>query len=107
MKKYVPFGRPATKPLTPALAFPTAYAQGSREGNEGASKRGISDKSEAWELCLPPGQPVHESTLSSLSQLLVSKNQKMIQLGPQGRKIMMTLPFMACFPQAELALPII
>lgn len=59
-----------------------------------------------------PGSQSLSSTLSAflellIPQLLVSKNQKMIQLGPEGGKIMMTLPFMVCFPQTEFALPII
>lgn len=86
MKKYVPFGRPATKPLTPALAFPTAYAQGSREGNEGASKRGISDKSEPWELCLPPGQPVHEFYSLKPSSALGFQEPKDDPVGPTGQE---------------------
>lgn len=91
VKKCVPFGSPATKPLTPALAFPAAYAQGSMEGNEGASKRGISEKSEPWELCLPPGQPVPEFHSLSLpgasdSSALGFQEPKDDPVGPTGQE---------------------
>lgn len=41
------------------------------------------------------------------SSALGFQEPKMIQLAPQDRKIIIILPFMVCFPQAGLALPII